>query len=221
VKRFPNLARHRSMYGTVLDHHPRVWITLGSRGPGGSFWLANNLSHGNIPVMSRTLKITPTESVTVRVSTPELLEVEALYAPAAKEPPSHYHPSQDEHFEVLEGSIRVRAGDEERTLGVGDEIDIPRGTVHKMWNPASGDARVLWQTRPGGRTESWFASIDALLSEGRVGRNGMPGPLAFAALLTEYDDIFRLAVGPESLVRGALAVLAPLGRMRGYGAPPA
>lgn len=29
--------------------------------------------------------------------------------------------------------------------------------------------------------------------------------------------MFRLAVGPEPLVRGALAVLAPLGRMRGYG----
>ena len=78
-------------------------------------------------------------------------------------------------------------------------------------------ARVLWQTRPGGRTESWFAAIDALRREGRVGRNGMPGPLAFAALLTEYDDVFRLAVGPEPLVRGALAALAPLGRMRGYG----
>ena len=51
--------------------------------------------------MSRTLKITPTESVTVRVSTPELLEVEATYALAGKEPPKHYHPSQDEHFEVV------------------------------------------------------------------------------------------------------------------------
>ncbi|HEX2371990.1 MAG TPA: cupin domain-containing protein [Solirubrobacterales bacterium] len=171
--------------------------------------------------MSRTLKITPTESVTVRVSTPELLEVEATYAPAGQEPPKHYHPSQDEHFEVLEGSLRARAGDEERTLRVGDAIDIPRGTVHQMWNPASGAARVLWQTRPGGRTESWFAAIDALHREGRVRRNGMPGPLAFATLQTEYDDVFRLAVGPEPLVRGALAALAPLGRMRGYGGPPA
>ena len=40
----------------------------------------------------------------------------------------------------------------------------------------------------------------------------MPGPLAFAALLTAYDDVFRLADGPEPVVRGALAALAPLGR---------
>jgi mannose-6-phosphate isomerase-like protein (cupin superfamily) len=169
--------------------------------------------------MSRTLKITPTESVTVRENTPEMLEVEANYGSASREPPKHHHPSQDEHFAVLEGSIRVRAGDDERTLGVGDEIDIPRGTVHKMWNPGSGDARVLWQTRPAGRTEEWFAAIDRLHREGKVGRNGMPGPLAFAALLTEYDDVFRLAAGPEPVVRSALAALAPLGRMRGYGPP--
>jgi quercetin dioxygenase-like cupin family protein len=166
--------------------------------------------------MSRRLKITPTESVTVRESTPELLEVEATYGPASREPPKHYHPSQDEHFEVLGGSVRVRVAGGERTLQTGEQIDIPRGTVHQMWNPGTADARVLWQTRPGGRTEQWFAAIDALHRDGKVGRNGMPGPLAFAALLTEYDDVFRLAAGPEPLVRGALAVLAPLGRMRGY-----
>jgi quercetin dioxygenase-like cupin family protein len=166
--------------------------------------------------MSRTLKITPTESVTVRQSTPELLEVEAAYRPAGKQPPKHYHPSQDEHFEVLEGTLRVRAGDDERMLQAGERIDIPRGTVHQMWNPGASDARVLWQTRPAGRTEEWFAAIDGLHREGKVGRNGMPGPLAFAALLTEYSDVFRLSAGPEPLVRGALAVLAPLGRVRGY-----
>lgn len=170
--------------------------------------------------MPRTLKITPTESVTPRRSTPELFEVEATYSPASKEPPRHYHPNQDEHFEVLAGTLAVRAGEVERTLAAGETIDIPRWTVHQMWNPGSEPARVLWQTRPAGRTEQWFEAIDRLHREGRVGRNGMPGPLAFAALLTEFDDVFRLAAGPEPLVRGALAALAPLGRMRGYARTP-
>jgi len=169
--------------------------------------------------MARTLRITPTESVTVRESGPELLEVEATYGAASKPPPKHLHPGQDEHFEVVAGRLRVRAGDEDRTVETGDTIDIPRGTVHRMWNPGPDEARVLWQTRPAGRTEEWFAAIDRLHREGRVGRNGMPGALAFAALLTEYRDVFRLAGGPEPLVRGALAALAPLGRMRGYARP--
>jgi hypothetical protein len=44
----------------------------------------------------------------------------------------------------------------------------------------------------------------------------MPGPLAFGAMLTEYSDVFRLAVGPDPVVRGALAVLGAVGRARGY-----
>jgi hypothetical protein len=46
----------------------------------------------------------------------------------------------------------------------------------------------------------------------------MPGPLAFAVLLTEYDDVFRLAARPRIVVRGAMAGLAPVGRRRGYSA---
>ena len=45
-----------------------------------------------------TLKIGPTESVTVRESTPELLELEATWGPGGSPPPKHFHPAQDEHF---------------------------------------------------------------------------------------------------------------------------
>lgn len=166
--------------------------------------------------MSQTLKLTPTESVTIRTSTDDVLEVEATYGPATKPPPRHLHPEQDERFEVLAGELRVRHGDQELTLGPGDVIEIPRGTAHQMWSPA-GQARVRWETRPRGRTHEWFAAIDSLHAAGRVGSTGMPGPLAFATLLNEYDDVFRLAVGPDRLVRGALVPLAALGRTRGYG----
>ncbi len=170
--------------------------------------------------MSRILKITPTESVAIKRSTPDLLEVEATYEPASKSPPKHLHPSQDERFEVLAGVVRARIGDREHTLRPGEVIEIPRNTVHQMWNPGGEPARVLWQTRPGGRTARWFTAIDALHREGRVGRNRMPGPMAFAVLLTEYRDVFRLAARPAPLVRSGLALLALLGRARGYAATP-
>lgn len=170
--------------------------------------------------MAEALKLTPSESVTIKASNPEVLEVEATYGPGGKPPPKHWHPDQDERFQVLEGQIRVRTPDGERVLSEGESVDIPRRTNHQMWNPGEVSARVLWQTRPAGRTESWFRSIDRLHREGRVGRNGMPGPLAFAVLLNEYDDVFRLAVGPDALTRGAFAALAPLGRLRGYSPDP-
>ena len=168
-------------------------------------------------VVPRTLKLTPSESVEIRNSTPEVLEVEATYRGATeKPPPSHYHPTQDEHFEVISGSIRARVGEDQRDLGPGETLDIPRGTPHQMWNPHAEPARVRWETRPRGRTERWFTAIDSLYRQGRVGSNGTPGPLAYGALLTEYDDVFRLAARPEPVVRGAIALLGLAGRVKGY-----
>ncbi len=167
--------------------------------------------------MAEILKLTPTESLEIRSSTAEALEVEATYGVGAKPPPKHFHPAQDERFEVLAGTIQVRVEGEERPLAAGEEIEIPRGAVHQIWNPTSEPARVLWRTSPGGRTAQWFRAIDRLHREGRVGRNGMPGPLAFAVMLSEYRDVFRLA-GPDWVLRPALAGLALLGRARGYSA---
>jgi quercetin dioxygenase-like cupin family protein len=166
--------------------------------------------------VSGTLKLTPTESIEVRSSTPEALEVEASYGQAKGPPPKHYHPNQEERFEVLSGSVRARVGESDRILNAGDELVIPRGVPHQMWNPSAEPARVAWQTRPRGRTEQWFTAIDSLHRQGCVGRNGMPGPLAFGALLSEYRDVFRLAVRPEAVVGGAVALLGMLGRARGY-----
>lgn len=166
--------------------------------------------------MEVSLRLTPTETLTVVRDAPEIFEVEGSWGPQAGRPPKHYHPDQDEHFEVRSGRLRVGLGDDERELGPGDVLDIPRGTAHRMWNQGEEEARALWQTTPALRTRELFGAIDSLNREGGVGRNGMPGPLAFATLLTEYRDVFRLAAGPEPLVRGVLAALAPLGRLKGY-----
>jgi quercetin dioxygenase-like cupin family protein len=163
--------------------------------------------------MPDTLKLTPHETVTILRSEPAVLEVEAVYGPADDPPPPHLHPAQDEHFEVLEGELRVRLGGDERTLSAGDMLDIPRWTKHQMWNASAVEARVRWQTKPAGRTEQWFRGIDRLVKKA----DGMPGPLMYGVLLTEYRDVFRLAAGPDWLLRPALAVLGAIGRLRGYG----
>ena len=116
---------------------------------------------------------------------------------------------------MLAGSIRVRVDGVERALSAGETIEVRRGAVHQIWNAEAEPARVLWRTAPGGRTAQWFRAIDRLHREGRVGGDGMPGPLAFGVLLSEYRDVFRLA-GPDWLLRPVLAALAVAGRARGY-----
>lgn len=165
--------------------------------------------------MAITYRLTPSETVTVLRASPEILEVEGRWGPGGPAPP-HYHPDQDERFELLEGRLRTRVEGEERELAAGEVLEIPRGARHQMWNPHEEPARALWQTRPAGRTERWFRSIDALHRSGRVRANGMPGPLASGSLLREYRDVFRLAVGPGVLTRPLISVLGLVGRARGY-----
>jgi hypothetical protein len=84
---------------------------------------------------------------------------------------------------------------EERRLGPGDILEIPRGTPHKMWNAGAETATAMWSTRPGGRTAQWFRTVDRL---GDGGRRKPPIP-AMAKALTNFSDVFRLAIGPSQL----------------------
>ena len=105
------------------------------------------------------IRIGEHEVLRVLEDTPELLEMEATYEPGGSPPPAHYHPSQDERFEVLAGTVRVRTPAGERDLSLGETIDIPRETVHQFWNPGDEPALVLWQVRPALRTRRFFEAI--------------------------------------------------------------
>jgi quercetin dioxygenase-like cupin family protein len=164
---------------------------------------------------SETLQLTPSESVTIRSHTSDALVVEATYGAGGKPPPKHYHPGQDEHFEVLEGSIRVRVDGDERELGGGETIDIPRNVVHQMWNPGDVPARVSWETRPAGRTAEWFRALDRAVRERPPGKDVPPLPV-LAALLSEYRDVIRPA-GPDVVLRPALGLLGKISRTRSDG----
>ena len=94
----------------------------------------------------------------VLTRSPELLVMEQDYAADAEPPPPHYHPSQDEHFEVLEGAIALKVGHERRVVPAGESFDIRRGTEHTM-GPAGVPARVRWEVRPALRTEQFLTEM--------------------------------------------------------------
>ena len=170
----------------------------------------------SVTVVSATpeaLQLTKSETVTVVDATPDRLLVQARYGPGGKPPPKHFHPAQDERFEIIEGTLRFRLGSIERDLEAGSEIDIPRGVAHQVWNPHGHDALVAWETIPALRTERWFRAVDAVVRE--AGSKD-PSPLAYATLLSEYRDVFRLAVGPDLLVAPVIKALGAIGRLRGH-----
>lgn len=162
--------------------------------------------------MGDRLKLTPHETLTIVRSDPEVFEVEAMWGPSGKPPPPHYHPEQDEHFEVLAGELIAKLDGEERRLRAGDTLHVPRGTKHQMWNASAAETRARWETRPAGRTEQWFRTVDRAIEEAG---GKMPGALTMLTLLDEYDDTIRLAVGPEAVTRQVTGAIGAIGRKRG------
>ncbi|HEV3166609.1 MAG TPA: cupin domain-containing protein [Isosphaeraceae bacterium] len=57
--------------------------------------------------------------------------------------PPHLHRSDDEAWYVLEGTLRVRVGDDEVEARAGSGVFVPRGTPHTYWNPGPGAVRYL------------------------------------------------------------------------------
>lgn len=165
--------------------------------------------------MSTSYHLTAHESVTVTSHTPDLLEVESVWSGGGSAPPPHFHPAQDERFEVLAGELGALVDGREQRLRVGDTLEVPRGAVHRMWNASDSEARARWQTSPAGRTLDWWRAIDALGRDHPAGRLGVPSPTRLAALLREYDDVIRLAVAPRPLVGAALTTLGAIGRLQG------
>ena len=72
----------------------------------------------------------------------------------------HTHPSQEVRFRILEGTLRVVAGGDERFLGPGEEVVIPAGVEHLWENVSQAPARGVFQLRPAGMADFVFVQMD-------------------------------------------------------------
>jgi mannose-6-phosphate isomerase-like protein (cupin superfamily) len=68
--------------------------------------------------------------------------------PAGAETVEHYHRSSEEIYTFVSGSGRMRLGDEESDVRVGDTVVIPPGIRHKLRNDAAEPLVVLCSSSP-------------------------------------------------------------------------
>jgi quercetin dioxygenase-like cupin family protein len=98
--------------------------------------------------------------------------------------PLHVHPLQEEHFEVLSGTLGIQIEDEHRSLGEGEEATVPPGTPHRFYNEDDQEkGRLLFELRPALNTEILFETLYGLATDGNTDRNGLPNPLQMAVTL--------------------------------------
>lgn len=160
--------------------------------------------------------------VTGRQTQGRELVLQSSWHGAGPEPAPHFHPEQEELFEVLEGQLTVRLGGQLHQLRAGEQLRIGPGQVHAMWNATEARTLARWTTRPALRTEELLETTFSLAQAGLVGPDGAPGLMQAAVLLGEFGREFRLA-RPARWVQGLVfGLLRPVARLLGvkahYGA---
>lgn len=146
----------------------------------------------------------------------EWLEMETTYSSQSREPVAHYHPFQEEWFEVTQGELSIRMDGRILTLNPGDKIHIPSHQAHSMWNNSAGKTVANWIVKPALRTEEFFENAYGLAQDGKVNKRGMPGFLQLVLFVSEFSNEFRLSNPPYFLMRILGTVLSPISRILGY-----
>jgi hypothetical protein len=145
-----------------------------------------------------------------------LLSFEYFLRPRGSVPLAHVHPFQEERFHIISGAARIRVGRRKVSVGPGESVVVPAGTIHRLWNAGAEELHAVVEFRPALRTEQGFEQLFGLAREGKLGSRGIPNPLRMAVMAGEYLDEVALPFLPRRLQRGLFALLAPAGRALGY-----
>ena len=145
----------------------------------------------------------------------ELLAIDLILAPDGHVPGAHVHPSQEERFEVVSGTMKFRLGRKKIVAHAGDVVVVPPGSVHKFANAGEEPAHVRVEVRPALKMEQLFETTVALAHEGRTNDKGMPKPLDLALFVREYEDEVSAPFPPAPVVKAAMAPLVWMAKHRG------
>ncbi|ONM49840.1 cupin domain-containing protein [Nocardia donostiensis] len=112
------------------------------------------------------------------------LSANRAFLPAGADgPPPHYHSTSAELFYMLDGRLRVLAGDEIHEIGAGDFLLIPPNMTHAWAAPATSPADVLVVFTPGIERFDYFRLGDRI-------RKGLASPAEILDTQERFDNHF-------------------------------
>ncbi len=145
----------------------------------------------------------------------ELLAFTLELDPDGHVPGAHVHPSQEERFEIVRGTMKFRKGFRTVVAEAGDVVVVEPGTAHKFQNAGDEEAVVNVEVRPALRMEELFETAVELANEGRTTSNGMPKPFDLALFVNEFRNEVQGPFPPAWMQRAALVPVAWIARKRG------
>jgi quercetin dioxygenase-like cupin family protein len=155
---------------------------------------------------------------TSRETNGEAVVLETFVQPNGFVAAAHVHPSQEERFQVLRGTVGFKLGRKKIVAGPGQRVTVPAGTPHKFWNAGEDEAHFVCEVRPALQFERLIETMFGLAADGKTNKKGMPNPLRLAVIANHHFDDVRLPFPPQWMQRMGLTLGAPVGRLLGYGA---
>lgn len=137
-----------------------------------------------------------------------LLAWELFLAPGGRVPSSHAHPEQEETFTVLDGSLSFRVGGRRLTVGAGETVTVPKGTVHSFANRTREPVHVLVETRPALDMQALLATASAMAREQQHRGRWLPNPLDLLLFMRDFRHEVRAPYLPETPVRALTRTIA-------------
>jgi hypothetical protein len=132
--------------------------------------------------------------------------------------PGHFHPRQEERFEVLAGDVQFRVEGRPRRATRGDRLVVPPGVRHSFKNTGGSEARLAVEVEPALELQAFLEEAAALARAGKYTRRGIPkglgAALELAELVERYREVTVMAFPPPPLHGVLVSPLARLERRR-------
>jgi Cupin domain len=124
----------------------------------------------------------------------------------------HYHPEQEENYQVLDGTLEVFRDGRWGAVPAGESLTVPPGTVHGFRNASGAPVRFVNVHRPALAFQENLEVLDRLIRAGKIrGMKDLRSLIYMSMASVEYPP--SVAVKPPQRV---VKTLAFLGRRLGY-----
>jgi mannose-6-phosphate isomerase-like protein (cupin superfamily) len=124
----------------------------------------------------------------------------------------HYHPEQEETYQVLEGTLEVFRDDRWRAVPADESLTVPRGAVHGFRNTSEMPVRFLNVHRPALAFQEHLETLDRLSRAGKIRGTKDPRSLIYMSM-SAVEHRPDVPVKPPQWMMKALAFV---GRRLGY-----
>jgi mannose-6-phosphate isomerase-like protein (cupin superfamily) len=144
--------------------------------------------------------------------------LERVVPPGTGKAGPHYHLDFDQTWEILAGTATMSVEGEARTLGAGDRVELPEGTVHAdPWNEGTEDITMRLTIEPVPRFAESYARtwLDGFVN-GRLNDQDELPLLNILVIAHATDGQSFASSPPRGVQKATLPVLAAIGRLRGY-----